>query len=209
MHSMSESAGLGPLAAVVEQLATQNVAALPDGEAAHRVLMLRRLLDRLEGQWLRELAAVDGRGAAGAEAGSHADSTAGWLRGRLRAGHPQASRWVRTARALFRGPLGGTGRALAAGDISPAHAAVLAACTQDLPAATAAEAEPVLLVAAGRLDPSRLRQVVTHLREVADPDVADQHAQRHHQQRGLWVSPPSTGWSPSMVCWRPRPARPC
>jgi hypothetical protein len=50
------------------------------------VLALRGLLERLEGQWLRELAAVDARGAAGAEQGTQAPSTAGWLRGRLRAG---------------------------------------------------------------------------------------------------------------------------
>jgi hypothetical protein len=61
-------------------------------------------LDRLEGHWLRELAAVDSRGAASAEVGVQAASTAGWLRGQLRAGYSQASRWVRTARALYRGP---------------------------------------------------------------------------------------------------------
>ena len=43
-------------------------------------------LDRLEGQWLGELAAVDARGAAGAEEGVQAGSTAGWLRARLRMG---------------------------------------------------------------------------------------------------------------------------
>jgi Domain of unknown function (DUF222) len=187
-HSIPTSAALDRLAAVVQELATQDLDALPDGEAAQRVLLLRRLLDGLEGHWLRELAGVDGRGAAGAEAGSKADSTAGWLRGRLRAGHPQASRWVRTARALFRGPLRGTAQALAAGEISPSHAAVLAAGTQDLPASTAAEAEPVLLATARRLDPPTLRKVVTHLHDVADPDAADARAQRQHQRRGLWLS---------------------
>jgi len=192
-HSMQEPAGLGRLTAAVQQLAAQDLDALPDGEAAARVLVLRRLLDRLEGQWLRELAAVDGRGAAGAEDGTHADSTAGWLRGRLRAGHPQASGWVRTARALFRGPLGGTAKALTAGELSVAHAAVLAAGTADLPAGTAAEAEPVLLAAAGRVDPPRLRRLVTHLRDVADPDAADECAQRQHDRRGLWLSPTLAG----------------
>jgi hypothetical protein len=180
---------------VVEELAAEDLSRLPDGVAAARVLALRRLLDRLEGHWLRELAAVDGRGAAGADLGVQAASTAGWLRGRLRAGYPQASRWVRTARALFRGPLGGTGRALAAGELSPAHAAVLAAGTQDLPAATAAEAEPVLLDMACRLDPPGLRKLVAHLREVADPDAAaaDTRTQRQHARRGLWVSPTLAG----------------
>jgi hypothetical protein len=192
-YSIEEPARIDRLAAVVEQLAAQDLDALSDAQAAQRVLVLRRLLDRLESQWLRELAAVDGRGAAGAEAGTPADSTAGWLRGRLRAGRTQASGWVRTARALFRGPLGGTGRALAAGDISPSHAAVLAVGTHDLPPGTAAEAEPALLAAAGRLDPPRLRQVVAHLHEVADPDGADTRAQRQHERRGLWLSPTLAG----------------
>jgi hypothetical protein len=182
------SGGLAPLAAAVDALAAQDLTRLPDAEAAQRVLVLRKLLDRLEGQWLRELAGVDGRGAAGADQGAQADSTAGWLRARLRAGRPQASRWVRTARALFRGPLAGTGQALAAGVISPAHATVLAAGTEQLPAATAA-AEPVLLEVAHRLDPPGLRKVVTHLTEVADPHAAQAQAQRLHERRGLWVSP--------------------
>jgi len=193
VYSVRHPAGLGRLTAAAEELANQDLDALPDAVAAQRVLALRRLLDRLEGQWLRELAAVDGRGAAGADQGTHADSTAGWLRGRLRAGHTQASGWVRTARALFRGPLGGTAQALAAGEISTSHAAVLAAGTQDLPAATAAEVEPVLLEVAGRLDPPGLRKLVTHLRDVADPDGADTRTQRQHDRRGLWVSPTLAG----------------
>jgi hypothetical protein len=192
-HSIQEPAGLGRLTAAVDELAAQDLDALPDGEAAARVLALRPLLDRLEGQWLRELAGVDGRGAAGADDGTQADSTAGWLRGRLRAGHPLASGWVRTARALFRGPLGGTGQALAAGELSVAHAAVLAAGTADLPPGTAADAEPVLLAAAGRLDPPRLRRVVAHLHEVADPQGADARVQRQYQRRGLWLSPTLAG----------------
>jgi Domain of unknown function (DUF222)/HNH endonuclease len=187
-YSAQALAGLHRLTAAVEELAAEDLAALPDAEAAARVLVLRGLLERLEGQWLRELAGVDGRGAAGAEDGTRADSTAGWLRRRLRAGATQASGWVRTARALFRGPLPSAGRALAAGQISSSHAAVLAWGTQDLPAGTVAEAEPVLLAAAGRLDPPRLRRVVTHLREVADPDGAQARAQLQHERRGLWLS---------------------
>ena len=61
---------------------------------AERVLRLRGLVDRLEGQWLKELAAVDGRGAAGAEADQQIGSTAAWLRGRLRLGAGTASRAV-------------------------------------------------------------------------------------------------------------------
>jgi hypothetical protein len=100
--SGTRAAGLEPLAAAVEELAAKDLTGLPDAEAAGRVLTLRRLLDRLEGQWLRELAAVDARGAAGADQGTQAPSTAAWLRARLRAGHPQASGWVQTAGAVPR-----------------------------------------------------------------------------------------------------------
>jgi Domain of unknown function (DUF222)/HNH endonuclease len=193
MHSVSMPAGLNRLAAVVDELAAEDLAALPAAEAAQRVLVLRGLLERLEGQWLRELASVDGRGAAGAEDGTQADSTAGWLRRRLRVGATRASGWVQLARALFRGPLPGTGRALAAGEITSSHADVLAHGTQVLAGPTVVEAEPVLLAAARRLDPPRLRRVVAHLSQVADPDDADERAHRRHQRRGVWVSPTFQG----------------
>ena len=116
-----------------------------------------------------------------------------WLRGRLRLGAGTAASAVRTARALFRGPLAATAEALTGGDISPAHASVLAHGTQDLPEHVAAEAEPVLLEAAGRLDPPRLRRVLGHLQLVADPDGADAQAERRHQRRGLWLAPTFDG----------------
>ena len=95
---------------------------------------------------------------------------------------------VRTARALFRGPLTATAQALTDGEISAAHASALAHGTHDLPAHVAAEAEPALLEAAGRLDPPRLRRVIAHLRLVADPDGADRDSERRHQRRGVWLA---------------------
>jgi Domain of unknown function (DUF222) len=150
---LASPVGLRQLAAAVDQLAAQDLHTLSDAHAAGRVLVLRRLLDRLEGQWLRELAGVDGRGAAGAEDDTQAPSTTSWLRNQLRLGGGAARQAVRTARALFRGPLAGTAQALAAGELSAAHAGVLAVGTSDLPAHTTVEAEPVLLDAARRLDP--------------------------------------------------------
>jgi Domain of unknown function (DUF222) len=131
---------------------------------------------------------VDARGAAGAEQGVPAPSTAAWLRARLRLGAGAATSLVRTARALFRGPLPATAQALVAGEVSLAHAQVLAHGTHHLPTHTAVEAEPVLLAAARRLDPSRLRQAITHLHRVADPDGAQGRAERQQQRRGLWVA---------------------
>ena len=175
----------------VDGLVAQDLDGLSDTAQAEGVRALRRLVDRLDGQWLKELAAVDARGAAGAEEGVPAGSTstAAWLRRRLRMSPTAATSSVRTARAVFRGPLAQTGQALLAGELSLAHAQVLASGTQDLPAHTTAEAEPVLVEAARRLDPLRLRRVVGQLGRVADPEGADAQAERRHQRRGLWVSP--------------------
>ena len=145
--------GLAALTAAVEELAAQDLDSLSDTVRAERVLGLRRLVDRLEGQWLRELAGVDARGAAGADQDQQAPSTAGWLGNRLRLGAGAARGSVRTARALLRGPLPQTAAARMAGEVSPAHAKVVADGTQALPAHVAMAADPVLVEAARRLDP--------------------------------------------------------
>jgi Domain of unknown function (DUF222) len=82
---------------------------------------------------------------------------------------------------------------LATGQISYLHAAALTRSTQELPVETVVAAEPVLLEAARRLDPPRLRKVVGHLCEVADPDATDTRAQRRHDRPGLWVVPTFDG----------------
>jgi hypothetical protein len=187
-HSTSRPDRLPVLVAELQGLAARPLHTLSDPARVDRLRTFRGLMDRLEGQWLGELADVDARGAAGAEEGVPAGSTAGWLRRRLRMSHSTASSLVRTARALYRGPLAQTGQALADGELSPAHATVLAHSTHDLPTQVAAEAEPVLLDAARRLDPPRLRQAIAHLRRVADPEGADAQAERRHERRGLWVS---------------------
>ena len=133
VYSTGPAAGapaeLTALTTAVDGLAGQDLDRLTDPALAEHVLGLRRLLDRLEGHWLQTLAAVDGRGAAGADHGVPASSTAGWLRDRLHLGAGAAASMVRTARALYRGPLPQTGQALSEGAISPAHAAVLAHST--------------------------------------------------------------------------------
>jgi hypothetical protein len=187
---------LAVLAAAVDGLAAQDLERLTDTVLAERVLALRQLVDRLEGHWLKELATVDGRGAAGAEQDQQIGSTAAWLRNRLRLGAGAASSSVRTARALFRGPLAATAAAAAAltgGEISVAHARVLAHGTQELPDHLAVEAESVLVEAARRLDPPRLRRVLGHLQQVADPEGADRAAEVRHGRRGLWLAPTLEG----------------
>jgi hypothetical protein len=90
--------GLAALTAAVQELAAQDLDRLTDAALAEQVLGLRGLVDRLERPWLQQLAAVDGRGAAGADQGQEVGSTAGWLRARLRLGASTAASSVRTAR---------------------------------------------------------------------------------------------------------------
>jgi Domain of unknown function (DUF222) len=207
-HSAGTPAGFPAVVAELQELAAQDVGSLADGALAERVKALRGLVDRLEGQWLAELADLDARGAAGAEDGVQGGSTAAWLRHELRLGAGTAAGLVRTARALYRGPLTATAQAVAAGTISPAHAQVLAAGTQDLPVHLAVEAEPVLVEAARRLDPPRLRRAVAHLRLVADPDTADHQAERRRQQRGLWLASTWEGMVAVHGLLEPEPVRP-
>jgi hypothetical protein len=96
---------------------------------------------------------------------------------------------VRTARALFGGPLPHTGAALVAGELSPAHAKVVVDGTHHLAPQVAMEAEPVLVDAARRVDPPHLRRLVGHLGQVADPEGADRARDHRHQRRGVWLSP--------------------
>lgn len=182
--------GLQHLAADIAELAACDPTGLPDALACEWVLTMRRLVDQLEGCWLRLLAHVDGVGAAGAEQGVVAPSTAGWLHARTRMASATAHQGVRTARALHRGPqpLAATAAALAAGEVSYQHAVALADATSGLPAVTVAEAEGVLLDAAGRLDPPRVRRLANHLRDVVDPQGAEERGRRRLERRGLWLS---------------------
>src|SRR5829696_2207699 len=106
------------LSVVLDELEAEDLDQLSDSALTEDTLALQRLADRLGGQWLRRLGAVDARGVAGADQGIPAPSTASWLRRRLRLGAGAAREAVRTARALFGGPLPGTAEALVCGQLS-------------------------------------------------------------------------------------------
>jgi hypothetical protein len=180
---------LASLAAASQELAADDLDQLPDAALTQDLVELRQLLDGLEGHWLRALATVDARGAAGAEQGQAAPSTASWLRRRLRLSVAAAHSAVRTARALFGGALPETAAALCAGELSPAHAQAIADGTRELADHLKLEADPVLVDIARRVDPPRLRQAADHLVQVADPEGADRKAARCLERRGVWLSP--------------------
>ncbi len=200
--------GLAALAAALDELAAHDLDGLPDTVRAERVLGLRRLVDRLEGHWLKELAGVDARGAAGAEQDQEAGSTAAWLRCRLRLGAGAAASAVRTARALFCGPLAATAVALTNGELSPAHAAVLAHGTADLPDHLTAAAEPVLVEAARRLDPPGSGRSWGICGWSPTPMAPTMTMTGVISAGGCGWPQPSRAWSPWTGSWTPKPARP-
>jgi hypothetical protein len=82
-HSTSGPGELGVLVAAVDGLAAQDLDGLTDAALVERLRVLRQQQDRQQGQWLRTLAAIDARGAAGADQDTPGLSTAGWLRSQL------------------------------------------------------------------------------------------------------------------------------
>jgi hypothetical protein len=107
MHSIGTPdgpTGLAALAAELARLSAQDLDRLGAAALADHARELRGLIDRLKGIWLQELAALDARGAAGADRGEVAPSTAEWLSARLGVDLGVANSWVRTARALYGDP---------------------------------------------------------------------------------------------------------
>jgi hypothetical protein len=95
--------GLEKLAAAVDALEAEDLDGMSDAERVDRARELRWLTDLLKIQWYRRLALVDARGAAGAEQGIRAPSTASWLQARLGMDAAEASTHVQIARELFGG----------------------------------------------------------------------------------------------------------
>src|SRR5664280_2364618 len=150
----------GCLDPMLDRLLAVEVAGLPDEALAADVVGLRVAVSRLESEFARRLVVFDRREAAGV---TGAVSTAAWLREACRLSAGEAGERVRTARVLAN-DLPVTADALAAGDLSYAHARVLAAAAPELPADPLGALEPVLVEAARHTDPARLRAVLADLR---------------------------------------------
>ena len=155
----------GCLDPMLDRLLAVEVAGLPDEALAADLVGLRVAVSRLESEFARRLVVFDRRGAAGV---TGAVSTAAWLRGACRLSPGEAGERVRTARVLA-DDLPVTADALAAGDLSYAHARVLAAAAPELPADKLGALEPVLVEAGRHADPARLRAVLADLRAQCDP----------------------------------------
>ena len=183
------------LASAIDELSMQDAQLLPDTALGSDLVELRRQIDRLEAQWLRRLQVFDARG--GGEVDSF-PSTASWLHASCRMTHTAAREAVVVARALEE-RLPGTAAAFEAGEVSYAHARVLARETDVLPPETLAEAEATLLDTAREHDPATWSTSRGHGRPLSSP-TSDADCTR--RRRG-------TAWWPVTSCSTPRPGRCC
>lgn len=167
----------------VDAGAEQDVYATPVPVLADEVVQLHRQLARLQGQIACRVAALDL--ITGGQVEGHI-TTASWLRDACLTTHEYASSLVRNSRTLDTRPA--SSAALQTGSISYSHARVVAATLGDLPTDCHDSAEPILLEAAQKLDPGRLRSVATRLRETINRDHAERSSARDHARRRLYVS---------------------
>ena len=186
-HSASPAEeALAALATMVDRLAARDLDGLADAVRAARVLELRPLLDRLEGQWLKELAGVEGRGAAGADQGCRL--------ARPPVGCGPGCAWGPVPPGVVSGRPGPCSAApdpdRPGGDQRGAVSGPCqrAGCWHPGPPRPGGGGGRTSPAGGGpAADPPRLGQAVGHLGAVIDPDTAAQ-ADRHHQRRGLWLA---------------------
>jgi uncharacterized protein (UPF0147 family) len=160
----------------LDELAGRAPETLSDDEQAALVHELQRIERRVVAARLHVLAAAE-RAKTGTRSG--AASTAAWA-ATLTQSDPQAAhRDVRLATEVERSPV--VRQSLRAGDISPAHAAVIVDADRRLPTTvTPAQREVVqqtLVAKAQTLSPSRLRKVARRALAAVEPDeqVVDAH----------------------------------
>jgi hypothetical protein len=185
---------------------------LLDVLVAHQVAVAQQDAARLA--IIREL---DARGIAAQDG---ATSTAAFLAHRLLVDGARAASDVRAARALDPAGdqppapgaptpsrtrpdvvLAATGRDLAAGDITRAHAEVITRLVRSLPAPAdhtrrddlRARAEAFLLEHARKFCPSDLRRLARHLRHLVDPDGALGDERQAERTATFWMRPDAEG----------------
>jgi hypothetical protein len=173
---------LEALSRAVDAVQQADYSALPDGVMCEQVQELRRQIDRLESVFTSQVGLMHERGSANSEGYM---CTAAYLRHACKLTAGAARGRVGTAGLLNRWPL--VAAAFAEGAISYPHAAMVTSTLAELPAAIAADAQPVLVEAAKLLDTRRLAQAAQRLRRIMDPDGQGGLDERHYEQRWLEV----------------------
>ncbi len=177
-------AHVGGLASALDELATEDLRDVPNVALAADLVELQRAAARLAFEFTRRLAVFDARGAC---ADDGALSTGAWLRHFCRIAPGAAHQHVKVAHQLDALPR--LAAALAGGDVTYPHAAVISAFAEQVgPEATAAGGG-VPRRRRPDYDPARLRHVTRRLRHAVDPDGALADAGQMVDRRRLRVVP--------------------
>ena len=168
------------------------VADLVHEELTELVTTLRRVRARADALLLAAVGEVDARGSYAVDGALTAGA---WLRATARHTPGEAARAVRTARTLRSGLLPNTLAALAAGDLTAAHAAVIADGVTGAPAGAVALVEPEAVATAVHGDVRATGHLMRAFQHALDPDAADQAAVRRYDRAGLTLSPTLGGSS--------------
>lgn len=183
LHASPLPSPLSRLSDAVAALLHEDVDGLSDGTLGDDVIALRRAIDLLEAECSRRLHRFGGQRGYASEGAASLQS---WLRQHCNLTAAAASQRVEVARMLPELPT--TERALRDGEIGFHHASLIARTAADIGAERVHPAEPVLVDAAKRLDPTRLAVLTRHVRHCVDPDGARDSANHDHDRRWLHLS---------------------
>jgi len=169
------------LGSAIDELALEDLDVTPATALADDLVELRGAIDRLDAEWLRRLAAFDGRGM-----GEEVLSTQCWLRQHCGLSPGAARERVGVARRLR--DLPETQAAFASGEIGYAHVRQISAAASEVDPGVLAEGEPILVDAARNLDPRGLNKVIAHWRHAVEPDAFILAANESHELRRFDIS---------------------
>lgn len=168
---------------ILDQLADDDLSLVPAESMGDDQIALQRIGNRVQAEGLRRLRRFDsGHG----YAPSGALSARAWLRWQLNLTGTAASERVAISRKFADLPK--TEQALATGDISFRHVALIAETASQLGDKFEAQAETMLFDAAKELDPWRLQRAICHLKHCLDPDGVLSDAHKANSRRFLHLS---------------------
>src|SRR5712691_4036188 len=168
---------------LLDHLAGEDLNAGPAEATGDDQIALQRISNRVQAEGLRRLRRFDsGQG----YAPSGALSARAWLRWQLNLTATTASERVAISRKMAALPK--TEEALADGDISYRHVALIAETAGQLGDKFEAQAETILVDAAKELDPWRLQRAIWHLKHCLDADSVLSDANKAKSRRYLHLS---------------------
>ena len=169
----------------VSALQSEDLHGVDSGSLLTDVADMRRLVDQVEGEWLRRVGEVHGRGAAQVVG---AGSTKAFLRGTCLVSPAEASKAVDTATAL-RTTCAATAEAVAGGVVGIGQAQVIAKVITDLPSAlpedTRLDGERVLLEHAAALNPAELARAGRYFASRVDPHGVARDEAEQRERSGI------------------------